>query len=98
MIDYSQFAQPKPRDIEGVVVLTKAQKKALRVKYFVLQGAICGCGCERRMTLELGRMDTATLEHTVPRSAGCVKNDDPETNLTSVWRWDCNSNKGSRRL
>ena len=82
MIETSQFAFPKPKDLEGVVTLSKSEKKNLRVKYFVLQGGICGCGCGRRMTLELDRMDTATLEHSVPRSAGCVKNDDPATNLT----------------
>jgi hypothetical protein len=87
----------KPYQREGHVYLTRQQKSKLRIKFFNEQRGICGCGCGRPMTLELGNFATASLEHTKPQPMGHKKNDSVE-NLHSVWRWDCNGEKGSRRL
>lgn len=87
---------PKPKELEGVVTMTPRQKTIRRRQLYLAQHGICGCGCGRRMSLELDRMDTATLEHHTPRSMGCKKNDSPE-NVYQVWRWDCNSEKSSKR-
>jgi hypothetical protein len=97
MIDTTGMAFQKPRHREKVVTLSQKEKTQLRREFFVKQAAICGCGCGRLMTLELGQINTAELEHHVPNKMGCVKNDAPE-NLYEVWRSDCNAKKGSKRI
>jgi len=86
----------KPWQLEGSETKTPAQKRAKKLELFKKQRGICACGCNRPMTLEGGRMDTATLEHITPNKMGCRKND-ADKNL-AVTRWDCNQKKGSQRV
>lgn len=88
-------AFPKPCELEGIETKTAKQKRATRTTLFIQQGALCGCGCGRRMTLEADRMDSCTLDHQKPNKAGCRKQD-ADWNL-KAYRWDCNFKKGSRR-
>lgn len=85
----------KPSEIEGIVTLTPKQKAVKRRCLFDLQCGVCACGCGRPMSWSVGQMDSATLEHITPRPAGCKKQD-ADFNL-QCFRFDCNSNKGSRR-
>jgi HNH endonuclease len=48
------------------------------------------------MILELGYFGSATLDHIRPEPAGCKKRDNDD-NLRAV-RYDCNSDKGSKRI
>lgn len=89
-------AFPKPYQAEGIVTFNAKQRAVKRRYLFDEQCGICACGCGQNMTWTVGQMDSATLEHRVINKAGCRKDDRPE-NL-SVWRWDCNSLKGSRRV
>ena len=95
MIDTTGLPYEKPRHKEGIVTLSQKEKTRLRRLFYAKQKAICGCGCGRFMTLVLGEINTAELEHHIPNKMGCVKNDAP-SNLFSVWRSDCNARKGSR--
>jgi len=97
MIDTTGLPFEKPRHREKVITLSQKDKTRLRLKLFIQQKAICGCGCGRMMTMQLGEINTAELEHHTPNKMGCVKNDAP-SNLFSVWRSDCNGRKGSKRL
>lgn len=66
------------------------RRKSSIIKLFNLQGGLCHyCGC--RMTLFIGRRNTATRDHVIPRSAG---------GPTQMWNLvaachDCNQAKGS---
>lgn len=90
-------AFPKPSEIEGRQTLSAEKKRRLRFKLFHDQKGYCGCGCGQRMSIESDRLDTATLEHFSPNKMGCKKDDGPK-NVFSVWRWDCNFKKGSKRI
>ena len=89
-------AFPKPKELEGIVTLTKAQKTAKRKELFKAQRGRCACGCGRLMTLELDRLDTCTIDHATPNKMGCLKQD-ADHNLRAL-RFDCNASKGSKRL
>lgn len=89
-------AFPKPHELEGIVTLTEAEKREKRKELFREQRGRCACGCGRSMTMDLDVMATATIDHYTPNKMGCRKQD-AEFNLRLI-RWDCNSEKGSKRI
>jgi len=89
-------AFPKPHEIEQIVSLTPKQRANKRRELFDQQCGICACGCGRPMVWPQGQMDTCTVDHRVIRPAGCKKQD-ADFNLRAL-RWDCNVQKGSRRI
>lgn len=88
-------AFPKPHQAEGKVTLSPKERAKKRVELYYKQRGICA-DCGGTMTLQHDRMDSCTLDHIIPEPAGCPKND-ADSNLRDVC-FQCNSNKGSKRL
>lgn len=90
-------AFPKPSQLEEHEYLNQKQRRKALVELYYEQRGICACGCNREMLLSEGiyHPDAATLDHIKVQPMGHKKND-ARSNLRAV-RWDCNSDKGSRR-
>lgn len=86
----------KPSLAEGITTISPAERANRRNLLYWQQDGMCACGCGQRMTLVPDRMDTCTLDHITPNKMGCKKNDNWD-NLRAV-RFDCNSDKGSKRI
>lgn len=84
----------KPSEAEGKVTLSVRERREKKLELYEKQGWRCAqCGC--RLHLELGRWNTAELDHIRPQPMGCAK-DDRESNL-QVLCHRCNAEKGSQR-
>lgn len=88
------LAFPKPKDAEGKVTLSPAQRKVRLNALCCSQAGLCAI-CGRQMTREYGSLRTATLDHITPQPAGCAKDDRPENHQAACF--ECNSKKGSKR-
>jgi 5-methylcytosine-specific restriction endonuclease McrA len=93
MIRTYGMAFPKPGARK--VTLSMEERGRKRTELFHRQHGRCAA-CGRWMSLEPGRMDSATLDHVAPEPMGCAKNDGDD-NLRVVC-WKCNYEKGSKRV
>lgn len=85
----------KPKDIEGKVTLSPAQRRALKDKLYAQQNGFC-CTCGRPMVKLAGYPNTATLGHRNPEPMGAAKRDNDD-NILGCQCWSCNTQRGSKR-